>query len=103
MLELRPERSSDESERRDVIAKASEYKIELIIVPAGLTWKLQPLDVGVMGPFKSSCNRIWSDRKWNQKEATDQFHVNQVQSIIEAWETLGSEVIVSAFRNSITL
>jgi hypothetical protein len=42
----------------------------LIFSPAGMTGVLQPMDVGVNGPFKSRIKSLW-DTYWLSKEEDD--------------------------------
>ena len=46
-----------------VVAEANKRKINLIFIPARLTWKYQPLDVGINGILKASARKLWKEER----------------------------------------
>ena len=81
--------------------------MEQVLIPTGLTGKYQPLDVGVMWPFKVAmtheyhkwriANDVLSDTS-DLKAPTRQDFINFAS---KAWDSVTSECIRNAFRHSL--
>ena len=69
-----------------VVKKAESLRIKLIFVPKGMTWCLQPLDVGVMGPFKAKLTKIWTDTYRHLNNDGKNYYENWTKAVVEAWD-----------------
>ena len=54
-----------------VLELAELLRIQIILVPAGQTATLQPLDVGINGPMLKLRQKIWRDKKQYNPAASD--------------------------------
>ena len=83
----------------------NECNLKVVYVPAKMTHILQPLDVGVFGPFKSSLKRQWEQwlaegsreytRYGNRRRQTYQEICN---AVLRAMEDITSEHIRRSFQ-----
>ena len=82
---------------------AAENNIDLVIIPGGLTGKIQPGDIGWNKPFKDAIRESW--RKWMAKQkpnekgritAPTRSHV--VKWVSDAWKGISAETIQKAFK-----
>lgn len=85
-----------------------ELKTDLVIIPGGLTCKLQPLEVGVNHVFKIHLRQEWE--RWMQ-EGIHTFTTSgkmrrvtfaEVCSwVLKAWGKVSKETIVNSFRKTL--
>ncbi len=61
---------------------------------------LQPLDVGVMGPFKNALRQIWLTENHGKLSAMEK-RIVVIKRAIKAWESISSHAIISAFNKAI--
>ena len=78
--------------------RAKQYNIQLLYVPAGLTWRLQPLDVGILGPWKKKAHKKWFQYIVAQKLTSQNFYHKQVKSIVRSWKQMTGSTFLSAFQ-----
>ena len=78
-----------------VIERAETYNIELLTVPKGLTWVLQPLDVKINGPYKQMMNSYWLQRHYN--ENSKDYHTNICETVLECFDRIKPEMIKDSF------
>lgn len=84
-----------------VRAKLLSANIKAIYLPAGRTADMQPLDVGVNGPFKSRCRSLWSE--WTssidgiRKSMTNE-RVAIANRVLTALSTIHMTTISNSFR-----
>jgi len=84
---------------RDVTDLASLHHIQLILVPAGQTSKLQPLDVNINGPMLASRKRIWKEKKRAQPDASDSWQA-AVERAQLAYQAIATHTIRQAFSKA---
>jgi hypothetical protein len=71
---------------------ADQLNIELLMVPKGLTYKYQPLDVKFNGIFKSLMKTYWLKHQFNEdKDQT-------CQHMIETYYSIKPPIIISSFE-----
>ena len=89
----------------DKIKKESK----VAIIPAGLTSKLQPLDVTVNRSFKSKLRKKWEDWIINEYENIKRTKSNNMKAtdwdtifewIVSSWEEINISTILNGFRVS---
>ena len=73
----------------EVFTEAKRLKIGICIIPAGLTWLVQPCDTHAMRPYKARIRRAWN-----------KVQVQRTQNVISKAEVL--RVIFDAIQTSIT-
>ena len=76
-------------------------KIEMIFIPTGFTYKLQPLDVGVFGNLKSKFMAGWNDSNYNYPEHTKNFHSNQIEVLLKTIRSIKKDDIKSSFLKAL--
>jgi hypothetical protein len=79
-----------------VIEQAKQYNIQLLTVPKGLTWALQPLDVKINGPYKQMMNSYWLQKRYN--ENNKEYHANICETALTCFDRINSEIIKDSFR-----
>jgi hypothetical protein len=79
-----------------VLLRAKDLGIQLLEIPKGLTWALQPLDVKVNGPYKQMMNSHWLKHKYNENDV--HCHSNLCQTILSCYDDLKNELISEAFK-----
>ncbi|KAH9138676.1 hypothetical protein AeRB84_017020, partial [Aphanomyces euteiches] len=77
-----------------------ELSSYLCPLPKNCTSVLQPLDVGVMGPFKSVLRRMWLAETTTQRTAKEK-RMATIKRAIAAWEAITPETIRSSFRKAL--
>ena len=78
-----------------VLEQAQLYNIQLLKVPKGLTWALQPLDVKVNGPYKQLMNSYWLKNAYN--ENPNDYHTNLCQTVLNCYDDLSMSLIKNSF------
>ena len=79
-----------------VIKRAEELDIELIFVPAGLTSKLQPLDIRVFGELKSRARAEFQRIAVHTGSRDIELH-SSINILIKCWERISPENIIKAW------
>ncbi|KAH9113529.1 hypothetical protein AeMF1_012288 [Aphanomyces euteiches] len=77
-----------------------ELSSYLCPLPKNCTSVLQPLDVGVMGPFKSILRRMWLAETTTQRTAKEKRKAT-IERAIAAWNAISSETIRSSFKKAL--
>ena len=74
-----------------------ENNFDLLLIPAGCTKYLQPLDLTVNRSFKAITRRNWADGQWTGDTRTevDKF----IKQSTAAWDTIQSSVIMNGFKS----
>lgn len=80
-----------------VSQKLTDLGIEIIFIPGGLTPDLQPLDIGVNGPFKHWLQEHSIFRQGFERFNAGQKRLEIARAVSHAWETITSETIVNSF------
>jgi len=80
--------------------KVWEMGSQLVVLPAHCTSVLQPLDVGVMGPFKAKLRGLWLADPVVYTTAREK-RLACIKRSIAAWESISMETIKSAFVKAI--
>ena len=75
---------------------ATGLKIHLMFIPAGMTDKLQPLDVRIFGVLKSIA-RSYLVREMQELADQKIGMPKAIQILVRSWEQLSSETITSAW------
>ncbi|OQR97382.1 hypothetical protein ACHHYP_20580 [Achlya hypogyna] len=78
----------------------NELESELVALLANCTSVCQPLDVGVMGPFKAKLRCLWMKDTTVYTTAKEK-RMATILRAIEAWEDITPECIRAAFQKSI--
>ena len=85
---------------------ASQLCSKLVELPANCTSVCQPLDVGVMGPFKSRLRALWLEEMFSMDDNTVVLTAKEkrrrvILRAIRAWESLSEDVVRDAFEKAI--
>jgi hypothetical protein len=73
----------------------------LCAIPANCTSAIQPLDVGVMGPYKAILPALWLLEEDNHDMTAAQKRRVAILRAIEAWDRITAESIVRSFHKTI--
>jgi hypothetical protein len=73
--------------------------ITLLYVPAGMTYKRQPLDIGCFGPMKSHGRRRWRIDRINHPTHSPSYG-DAVAIMVEAWKMVTPRNIRHAFQRA---
>ena len=79
-----------------VLELAERLRIQIILVPAGQTSTLQPLDVGINGPMLKLRQKIWREKKQYNPAASDSWQA-AVERAQVTYERLNSATISQSF------
>jgi hypothetical protein len=86
-----------------IINEAKKLNIKLIFVPAGLTGKLQPLDVGVNGPIKAASKKIYKKSSAN----IDGYKINLNAAIRHLYDAItkvvNKKLVIDAFNKALQI
>lgn len=88
-------------------AIASNTKIH--IIPPSTTSILQPMDVGITGPFKANLRRLygqWKDANPNPNNAQKEKKMSRDQllaHISEAWNAITADTVRAAFKRALNI
>ena len=91
-----------------VKGKVHERGLDLSVIPAGKTWKVQPLDVGINKPFKDRMRVEW--RKWFESGAHTftaggkmrcPTHLEVCEMVARSWGSLPGEILVNSWRRAL--
>ncbi|KAH9110471.1 hypothetical protein LEN26_013748 [Aphanomyces euteiches] len=77
-----------------------ELSSVLCTLPPNTTSVLQPLDVGVMGPFKAKLRNLWL-RDTNHPSSAVEKRMACIKRAIQTWEEISPETIRKAFEKAI--
>jgi len=85
-----------------VAAEANKRKIKLIFIPSRLTWKYQPLDVGINGILKSSARKLWKEERLSNPNNIPKLSdgVRHMASAIN--KVITANIIKKSFYKSLT-
>jgi hypothetical protein len=81
----------------EVQMKAEKMGVELIRVPSGYTSVAQPLDVSVMGPFKTIRSQEWVRRRNGNPDSVDDVR-SSILAALEAWDKLPKKACLSGWK-----
>ena len=84
----------------DVYRAADRLHIEIIVVPAGMTSTLQPLDVGVNCVLKAIYRKAWRRRRLFEPEKSVQWD-GATELAISAWQKVSPHTVRSSFSKAI--
>ena len=79
---------------------ANELFSELCPLPPNTTSVCQPLDVGVMGPFKAKMRKHWLSESFVAKTAKEK-RLATINRTIQAWDEISVIVIKKSFQKAI--
>jgi len=77
-----------------------ELSSEISALPPNSTSICQPLDVGVMGPFKQIIRRMWLSDKSRPKTAEEKRKATIIRAI-RAWNEISPDIVKSSFEKAI--
>jgi len=86
-----------------IVNEATSLNIKLIFVPAGLTSKLQPLDVGINGPIKSSSKKFYKSDRANNDNFQPTFNI-AVQHLYDSiTKVVDKKLVIEAFNKALNI
>ncbi|KAH9070619.1 hypothetical protein Ae201684P_002975 [Aphanomyces euteiches] len=85
---------------RNVQFVEEELSSTVCTLPPNMTSVLQPLDVGVMGPFKAKLRNLWLKETYHPTCAVDK-RMACIKRAIKAWDMISPETIKKAFDKAI--
>jgi hypothetical protein len=71
--------------------------VRLIFIPGGLTGYLQPIDVGIVSPFKHWVREHWSIQDVGLRETLAEKRTRIAAIINDAWNQISPETIENSF------
>ncbi|OQR80745.1 hypothetical protein ACHHYP_20861 [Achlya hypogyna] len=74
---------------------------DLCALPANCTSVVQPLDVGVMGPFKAYLRYLWLTEEENVYATAAEKRRAAILRAIKAWDMVDSLTIIKSFQKAI--
>ena len=77
-----------------------ELSSEISALPPNSTFICQPLDVGVMGPFKQIIGRMWLTDK-NQSKTAEEKRKATIMRAICAWDEISPNIVKPPFEKAI--
>ncbi|KAF0724855.1 hypothetical protein Ae201684_016604 [Aphanomyces euteiches] len=77
-----------------------ELSSTVCTLPPSMTSVLQPLDVGVMGPFKAKLRKLYLQEAYHPSSAVEK-RMACIKRAIKAWELITPETIKKAFDKAI--
>jgi DDE superfamily endonuclease len=83
----------------EIINIASEHNIELILVPVGMTHKLQPLDVGINGIVKNKSKKYIKELYMDDPFVIPTL-IDAIKSLIISCNDINGNLIKSSFRKA---
>lgn len=84
-----------------VVSKAKTLNIQLLEVPKGLTWALQPLDTTINGPYKQKMLSYWLKNSYN--EDLKGYHRNICDTVLNCYDDLKKSLILKAFQSLVEI
>ena len=83
--------------------EAAKNNIQLIFIPSNMTYKYQPLDVGINGPLKSSARKLWKKEVLFSDPLKYKPSINDgVKHLASAINTVMTEEnIISSFKKAL--
>jgi hypothetical protein len=82
----------------EVRRRIRENGIQVLYIPGGLTGQLQPLDVGINGPFKHWLRE--ANASGDISQATpEQRRIQIVFKVLQCWNSLDSEIVMNSFNH----
>ena len=69
-------------------------------LPANCTSVSQPLDVGIMGPFKARLRALWLKDTNVYKTLQEKRHA-VISRAIQAWDSITPEMVIKSFKQAI--
>ena len=84
-------------------ALAAESNADVVIVPAGCTSLIQPMDVSVNRPFKAKLQELWVEWFASHTDTTAHGNLRQpsrqqaIDWVSAAWDAVSSDTIASSF------
>jgi hypothetical protein len=87
--------------------KASYVTVEkdmsctLFPLPPNTTSVCQPLDVGIMGPFKSKLRRLWLHEEAKANMTAKEKRRATIDRAIKAWDEISADVVVRSFEKAL--
>ena len=84
--------------------RLKELGVRHSIIPGGYTSKLQPLDVGIIKPFKDKLREYWAhwmrgDSPMKKKKPS---YAVMCKWVSDAWKSIDRRVIANSFRKAFT-
>jgi hypothetical protein len=82
--------------------RLKEVGLHYSIVPGGYTSKLQPLDVGIIKPFKDKIREYWGHwmRGDSLKKKKKPSYTTMCKWVSDAWKSVDRKVIVNSFKKA---
>lgn len=77
-----------------------DAKCRVLFLPPHTTAHLQPLDVGVNGPFKNNCRSLWSEEQIaldGQKTTARQERIALCERVTAAYSSISVQTVKNAF------
>ena len=73
--------------------------VSLAAIPPNTSCVLQPLDVGIMGPFKSLCRKEWLTE---ERVSTDaEKRKKMIERAIKVWGKIKESSVISSFEKAL--
>lgn len=82
-----------------VVALVAELGINLIFVPGGLTGRYQPLDVGVIAPFKHWIREKWSATNTRATFTSTERRVQIARLVESGWANISEDIVRNSFNH----
>lgn len=75
---------------KDFKESFSEFDTEVLFIPSGLTWTLQPLDAGFHKLLKDQLRKIWTRTQHNQSLEEKQKRQLLIETLMETYEYMST-------------
>jgi len=84
------------------VAFDDDLRCHLCAIPANSTSTIQPLDVGVMGPFKAALRRLWLEEEDGAMlETAAQKRRRAILRSVKAWSMISADTVRKSFTKAI--
>ena len=83
----------------EVRRRIRENGIQVLCVPGGLTGQLQPLDVGIKGPFKHWLREANTSEDLGSQASPEQRRIQTVFKVLQCWNSLDPEIVTNSFNH----
>ena len=82
--------------------EAKKRNIKLIYIPSNLTFKYQPLDVGINGPLKSCARRLWKKEQLDNQNKVPKMNNGIIHLSTAIKQIIDANIIQKAFHKALS-